>query len=85
MPDKISIDTTPTECSAMINHKKCDGSEMKVSGNKYVYDRKPENYGYWLRTITLEVINCASKLHLRQLVEDANFPTPIGTGFRDSR
>ncbi|KAK4012379.1 hypothetical protein OUZ56_021478 [Daphnia magna] len=34
--DKISIDTTPSECNDMINHKKCNGNEMKASDNKYV-------------------------------------------------
>ncbi|KZS03398.1 Uncharacterized protein APZ42_033863 [Daphnia magna] len=49
--DKISIDTTPSECNDMINHKKCNGNEMKASDNKYVFDHEPRALKYWMSTV----------------------------------
>lgn len=80
VPDKISIDTTPSECNDMINHKKCNGNEMKASDNKYVFDHDPTPLKYWMSTVTAQITNCVlEKVQLYQQSEDTNFQTPIGT------
>ncbi|KAK4030293.1 hypothetical protein OUZ56_023281 [Daphnia magna] len=73
VPDKISIDTTPSECYDMINNKRCGEHHMTLSDNKY------EIVGYWLQTIDLEILNCVlEQVQLYQQMEDEDFSTPIG-------
>ncbi|KAK4006773.1 hypothetical protein OUZ56_011931 [Daphnia magna] len=80
VPDKISIVTTPSDCNDMINHKKCNGNEMKASDNKYVFYHEPKTLKYWMSTVTAEIINCdLEKVQIYQQSEDTNFQTPIGT------
>ncbi|KAI9554948.1 hypothetical protein GHT06_020229 [Daphnia sinensis] len=53
---------------------------MISSEDKFVYLREPEDYGYWLRTIDTEIINCVLEtIQLRQQTANANFSTPLGT------
>ncbi|XP_032798015.2 uncharacterized protein LOC116934643 [Daphnia magna] len=79
VPDKISIDTTPTECYDMINNKRCGEHHMTLSDNKYVFGRDPEIVGYWLQTIDSEILNCVlEQVQLYQQMEDEDFSTPIG-------
>ncbi|KAK4017830.1 hypothetical protein OUZ56_033676 [Daphnia magna] len=79
VPDKISIDTTPSEFYDMINNKKCGEYPMTFSDNKYVFGRDPGIVGYWLQTIDLEILNCVlDQVQLYQQMEDEDFCTPIG-------
>ncbi|KAK4009336.1 hypothetical protein OUZ56_018453 [Daphnia magna] len=41
VPEKIPIDTTASECYKMINTKKCEGYEMTLSDEKYVFSHEP--------------------------------------------
>ncbi|XP_045035981.1 LOW QUALITY PROTEIN: uncharacterized protein LOC116934869 [Daphnia magna] len=79
VPEKIPIDTTASECYKMINTKKCEGYEMTLSDEKYVFSHEPRSDGYWMRTVDSEILNCAlEQIQLFQQMEDEDFPTPIG-------
>uniref|UniRef100_A0A0N8AEJ0 Retrovirus-related Pol polyprotein from transposon n=1 Tax=Daphnia magna TaxID=35525 RepID=A0A0N8AEJ0_9CRUS len=79
VPEKIPIDTTASECYKMINTKKCEGYEMTLSDEKYVFSHEPRSDGYWMRTVDWETLNCAlEQVQLFQQMEDEDFPTPIG-------
>ncbi|KAK4007553.1 hypothetical protein OUZ56_012711 [Daphnia magna] len=63
----------------MINTKKCEGYEMTLSDEKYVFSHEPRSDGYWMRTVDWETLNCAlEQVQLFQQVEVEDFPTPIG-------
>ena len=85
VPEKISIDTSPNECNDMVHNKQCNGNLMTKVDNKFIFDRDPENGGYWLQTITTEKINCV--LEIIELYQDdsgANFSTPLGMASADT-
>ncbi|KAK4017791.1 hypothetical protein OUZ56_033597 [Daphnia magna] len=79
VPEKIPIDTTASEFYKMIYTKKCEGYEMTLSDEKYVFSHEPRSDGYWMRTVDWETLNCAlEQVQLFQQVEVEDFPTPIG-------
>ena len=78
--DKIALDTSLIECQIMYESHRCNDQQMKLVGNKYVFDEEPSESGYWLQTIITEKVNCVlERVPLYQQTEGSDFSTPIGT------
>jgi hypothetical protein len=78
--DKIVLDTTLIECQIIYESHRCNDQQMKLEGNKYVFDEEHDESGYWLQTIITEKVNCfLERVPLYQQTEGSDFCTPIGT------
>lgn len=85
VPDKVPIDTSPSECNEMVNNKQCNGIRMTETENKFEYEREPETVGYWMKSVETISINCVlEKIQLYQESDGNNFSTPLGTAVPNS-
>ncbi|KAK4003871.1 hypothetical protein OUZ56_005622 [Daphnia magna] len=79
VPEKISIDTTPSECYYTINNILCGEHDISLTDDKYLFAHEPETVGYWMQSVDWEILNCALEhVQQHQQEEVEGFPTPIG-------
>lgn len=80
VPDKVPMETSAAECQIMRQSLRCNDKPMTLSDNKWSYNEEPEIVGYWLYTVTVEIINCAvEEISLLQEKEEDDLITPLGS------
>ena len=64
VPDRIPLDTTPSECHFMKQHRWCGNHRLELRNGKWIYDALPEPDVQWLRTKTSTGLNFSLLLTL---------------------
>jgi hypothetical protein len=79
VPERISIETSQVQCDIMRQSLRCEENPMIKTDNKWTFTKDPETVGYWLRTITVENINCLfEEISIAHEDEGDIIRTPLG-------
>jgi hypothetical protein len=79
VPERIAIDTSLIQCDIMRQSLRCGDDPMTKLDNKWTYTEEPEAIGYWLRTVTVEKINCLfEEISIAHEDESDIIITPLG-------
>jgi hypothetical protein len=79
VPERIALDTSQIQCDIMRQSLRCGDDPMIKSDNKWTYIEEPEAVGYWLRTVTVEKVNCLfEEISIAHEDESDFIITPLG-------